>query len=366
MVHDVRDTLAKITNAIKPVDKKYEAQAQARLDNLTKPKDSLGRLEDLARDLYCLRKTHDPDQEKIFLSPARIYTVAADHGVAAQTGEVSLYPQAVTRQMVQNFLSGGAAVNVLARTCGADLFVVDAGVAGEEFPDTHGLVRAKVAPGTRDLRHEPAMTDEQCALALSLGASLAKEAAEQNVRTLLTGEMGIGNTTASTALFCAYFGLEPEAISGPGTGLDQEGVSRKAKAVAQALKIHEAVVASQDPAAILAALGGLEIATLAGLILGGAAQGQAVIIDGFIATAACAAAWKIAPQVKDYCFFAHASAEPGHAKALKAMGAKPLLDLGLRLGEGTGAALALTLLRSAGSIFNDMATFGDAGVSTAE
>ena len=209
------------------------------------------------------------------------------------------------------------------------------------------------------------MTDEQCLKALMLGVSLADRAHADGVKVLGTGDMGISNTTPSTALYCAYLGLDPESMTGPGTGLDKDGVAGKALVIRKGLAANKAAVESGDPLKILAALGGLEIATLTGLILGGARNRQLICVDGFISTAAYAAAWKICPTVQDYCVISHASAEPGHITAVNAMGLDPLLSLGFRLGEGTGAACAMYLVRSAANMYNKMATFADAGVDEA-
>jgi len=343
---------------VKPVDMGLAAQGQARLDDLTKPRGSLGRLEEAALRLFLISGGAVPTAD-----PARIFTVAGDHGVAAEG--VSLYPQEVTRQMVHNFLSGGAAINVLARTAGIGLTVVDAGCLGGAFPEHDGLAQRKVRRGTANLATGPAMSREDCLRALELGLDLADIAANEGCKAVGTGDMGIANTTPSTALFCAYLGLEPEEITGPGAGLDTQGVQRKAVVIRKGLQVNSAAVASGDPLEILAALGGLEIAALAGLIIGAADRRMAVAVDGFISTAAYVAAWKLCPAVADYCFFSHASAETGHAHIMQALDARPLLDLDMRLGEGTGAALALFVLRSAAAVFNEMATFSGAGVSQA-
>ena len=351
--------LDEVIAAVRPVDASLAAAGQARLDDLTKPRGSLGRLEELALRLYLIAGGDAPG-----VDPARIYVMAGDHGVAAQG--VSAFPQEVTRQMVANFVAGGAAINVLADTAGIDLRVVDAGTLGGAYPDHKRLIQRKVRSGTADLAQGPAMTREECKAAVLLGVELAQQAADEGCRAVGTGDMGIANTTPSAALYCAYLGLSPNMAVGPGTGLDDAGVRRKAEVVGRALEVNREAVASGDALHVLAALGGLEIAALTGLILGAAGRGLAVAVDGYISTAACVAAWKLNPAVADYCFFAHASAEPGHAHALRALGVTPLLDLGMRLGEGTGAALALFLLRSAAAVFNDMATFSGAGVSTAE
>lgn len=342
--------------SITPTDKALEDTAQTRLDNLTKPRGSLGRLEDIARKLFAIQ-----GQAPITARPARMLTIAADHGVVEEG--VASNPQAVTVLMVNNFLAGGAAINALCGAAGAELLVVDAGVAAAPFPEHERLVRARVAQGTANMAVGPAMSVEECVSALELGVSLAENARRDGIHVLGTGEMGIGNTTASSALFCAYFGFSPGDMTGMGAGVPQGGLPHKARVIEQALAVNADAVTSGDPVAILAAVGGLEIAALAGLILGGAARKMAVVIDGFISTAAYAAAWKIRPSVHDYCFFSHGSAEAGHAAALRRLGEPPLLDLGLRLGEGTGAALGFMLLDAAARAYNEMATFGDAGIA---
>jgi nicotinate-nucleotide--dimethylbenzimidazole phosphoribosyltransferase len=241
------------------------------------------------------------------------------------------------------------------------LRVVDLGVAAD-LPESPMLIRAKIARGSANLARGPAMSLEECHAALATGIRLAHAAEEEGVRVLGTGEMGIGNTTPSSALFCAYLGFSPEDMTGMGAGVPSAGLDHKTAVIRRALALHEEVARGRDGVAILAALGGLEIAALAGLILGGAAAGLIVVIDGFIATAAYVAAQSIAPAVREYCVCAHASAESGHAAVLTRLGEKPLLDLGLRLGEGSGAALGFTLLQAAAAIFNTMATFDDAGI----
>lgn len=343
--------------AVSPVDRSLAAVAQAHLDNLTKPQGSLGRLEELALQMYLIQGAA-PQAD-----PMRIYTVAGDHGVNEEG--VSIFPQEVTRQMILNFLNGGAGINVLAQTAGAQLYVVDAGSCGGGYDEHPNLIQEKVAPGTANLAKGPAMTREQCLQALLLGISLADRAHADGVKVLGTGDMGISNTTPSTALYCAYLGLDPEMITGPGTGLDTDGVTQKAQVIRKGLVANQDAVESGDPLQVLAALGGLEIATLAGLIIGGAKNRQLVSVDGFISTAAYVAAWKLCPLVKEYCIISHASAEPGHVKVVETLGLKPYLDLGFRLGEGTGAACAMYLVRSAVDIYNKMATFADAGVDEA-
>ncbi|MFV0423131.1 nicotinate-nucleotide--dimethylbenzimidazole phosphoribosyltransferase [Oleidesulfovibrio sp.] len=356
MLHPLHD----IIKSIQPVDISLEPAAQAHLDDLTKPLGSLGRLEELAMRLYCIQGGNRP----LAADPARIYTVAGDHGVSLEG--VSPFPQEVTRQMVMNFLNNGAGINVLCNTVGCEQFVVDAGSCGGAYPEHPRLIQRKIGAGTANLAKGPAMSREHCEQAVMLGIDLARMAHESGCRTVGTGEMGISNTTPSTALYCAYLGIDPADITGPGAGITPEGVVRKTDIIRTGLAVNSKAVDSGDTLDILAALGGYEIATLTGLILGGAYYRMAVLVDGFISTAAWVAAWKLCPAVADYSFFSHASAETGHKAALKMLGIKPLHDLGLRLGEGTGAALTLFLLRSAAAIFNDMATFSTAGVAGSE
>jgi nicotinate-nucleotide--dimethylbenzimidazole phosphoribosyltransferase len=340
--------------SVAPVDAALEAEARVRLDSLAKPRGSLGRLEDLAARLHAIQGTG-----ALAADPARLYTVAADHGVVAEG--VASHPQAITALMLGNFLSGGAAINALCAAAGVDLRVVDAGVAGPPFQAHPLLVNARIAPGSANMAQGPAMQPDVCRQALELGLSLAEESCRQGIRVLGTGEMGIGNTTASSALFCAYLGLSPEEMTGIGAGLSESRLAHKSAVIRKALAVNAGAVESGDAAAILAAVGGIEIAVLAGLVVGGAARRMAVVIDGFIATAAFAAAEAMVPAVRDYCFFSHGSAEAGHARALKRLGVAPLLDLGMRLGEGTGAALGIFLLRAAVRAYNDMVTLEDLG-----
>lgn len=340
---------------ISPVNLNLEAQAYTHLDNLTKPPRSLGRLEEIAARLFAIF------QGKVEPYPARIYTCAADHGVVEEG--VSPYPQEVTRQMVLNFLQGGAGINVLCKTSGVDLKVVDVGVKGENFPIHPALIQKKIKPGTNNLVKTKAMSKKECLQALLLGIELAQEAKKEGINTLGTGEMGIGNTTASTALYCAFLDLDPYEVTGKGAGLEKDKVRHKATLIAKALKQHEKEVRSKDPLAILSSLGGLEIACLTGLILGAALEQRAIVIDGFISTAAFITAYHFNPAIKDYCFFSHCSAEKFHKQLLTQIKVKPLLDLDLRLGEGTGAALAMFLLKAAANIFNQMATFEQAEVA---
>ncbi len=352
-------SLAAIFETIQPLNPSLAGKARAHLDGLTKPIGSLGRLEDISTKIYCIQEGKKPLRAR----PSRIYTIAGDHGVVEEN--VTACPQHVTVQMVHNFLHGGAAINTLCATADIDLMVVDVGVVnknGPAFPAHPSFISANLAHGTANIAKGPAMSIDTCLKALALGESLAATAHEDGYVVLGTGEMGIGNTTPSTALFCAYLGFAPAEITGLGAGIPVAQLTHKTEVIAKALSVNADAIASADPVAILAALGGLEIAALTGLILGAASRRIVMMIDGFIATAAFVAAWKMAPLVKDYCFFSHASAESGHCKILEKIEEKALLDLGLRLGEGTGAALGIFLLQAAVDSFNNMATLEHAGV----
>lgn len=367
---DLEASFAARCRNIKPVFASPELRAggwrelgQKHIDNLTKPLGSLGRLEETALQLFCIEalRTGAPPH-KLTIDPGLLFTVAADHGVTAQG--VSPHSQEVTRQMLLNFLNGGAGVNALCRNAAMDFMAVDAGVKGDDFAPHPVLIRAKIAPGSADFTQGPALTRGQCLRALSLGMDLAAIAVARGYRCLATGEMGIGNTTLSSALYCAWLDLKPEHSVGTGAGLDPKLLSHKAAVVRRGLEVNAGALRSGDPVAVLAALGGLEIAVMSGIMLGAAEQKIPMLIDGFIAGAAFLAAWKIAPALPDYCFFTHCSAEGAHRQVLKLMGKEPLLDLGLRLGEGSGAALAMCLLRGAVHMFNDMASFEQASVNS--
>lgn len=342
---------------IPPVNRRLENEAWARLDSLTKPPRSLGRIEELAVDLYCMTGGQTP----IRVNPVRLFTVAGDHGVV-QEG-VSPFAQDVTRQMVMNIAEGGAAVSVFARTVGAQLMVVDAGTLGGAYPEHMNLLQRKIAEGTANITKGPAMSETNCLRALSLGMKLVAEAEAEGVITFGIGEMGIGNTTPATALFAAYLDVLPAEVTGPGAGLTPEQIHNKVHVVERAIMANSRAVWSGDPLALLAALGGYEIATMAGIVLGAARSKRPCLVDGFIAQAACLAAIRICPAAAGYVILTHVSAEPGSTKILSAFNRAPLLDLGMRLGEGTGAALAVPLLRAASAVFNDMATFETAGVN---
>ncbi|MDL2315915.1 nicotinate-nucleotide--dimethylbenzimidazole phosphoribosyltransferase [Desulfovibrio sp. OttesenSCG-928-A18] len=341
--------------ALRTPDPALTARAQDRLDALTKPRGSLGRLEEIASKLFAIQGG-GPLQTR----PARVYTIAGDHGVVAEG--VASSPQEVTRLMLQNFLRGGAGINALCAAAGAELRVVDAGTMGPEFAPHPLLIRAKIAPGTRNIAQGPAMSKKECLAALALGLRLAEEARADGVRVLGTGEMGIGNTTPSSALFCACMGFSPAEMTGAGAGLSPAGLAHKKEVITRSLSVNAGALRTGDPIDLLAALGGFEIAALTGLIIGGTARRMAVVIDGFISTAAFVLAQSLAPAVRSCCFFSHCSAETGHGKVLERLGEKALLDLGLRLGEGTGAALGMQLLEASARMFNEMASFDDAGI----
>jgi nicotinate-nucleotide--dimethylbenzimidazole phosphoribosyltransferase len=324
--------------------------ARRRLDGLTKPPGSLGRLETLA--IHVVEITGDPLPR---IEAPVIFTLAGDHGVVEEG--VSAYPQAVTAQMVENLARGGAAVNALARHVGARVVVADLGVAAPGPPHPAVLQR-RVRAGTRNMTRGAAMTREEALEAILAGAALVDAAAADCVG---TGEMGIGNTTAASALAAALTGADAEAVTGRGTGVDDAGWARKVDAVRRALAANRAALS--DPLGVLAAVGGLEIAGLVGVTLAGAARRVPVVLDGFIATAAALVAVRLAPATRAYLVGAHRSAEPGHRTLLEALGLEPYLDLGMRLGEGTGAALGIGLVRAALACYREMATFKEAGVS---
>ena len=342
---------------IPPLDLTAMEAAARRWDSLTKPQCSLGRLEALGARIAGMTGQPVPT-----VGRKVIFTVAADHGVAAEG--VSAYPQSVTAQMVLNFLRGGAGINVLARHAGAEVMVVDAGVAGEPLA-APGLISLRVRSRTANMAKEPAMTREEAERSLSNGMRLFREAHRKNGITLIgLGDMGIGNTTASSALTALFTGKPVESVTGRGTGLDDPQLRRKIDVIEQAIRLHR-----PDPADgldALAKVGGLEIGCLAGIALAAAQARVPVVLDGFITTAAALTAWRINPAVKEYFIASHRSVEPGHRAALQALELEPLLDLALRLGEGTGAALAFGIIEASVKLLAEMATFGEAGVDQKE
>jgi nicotinate-nucleotide--dimethylbenzimidazole phosphoribosyltransferase len=341
-----------VLERIRPVDARWMERAQARQLELTKPPGSLGRLEEIANRLAAIQETLAPRAER-----ARLVLFAGDHGVCAEG--VNPYPQAVTAQMAANFLRGGAAINALARVAGVELEIVDAGVAAE-MGEAPGLLRRAIARGTRNFCREPAMSGKEALDSLALGVEMSGRGAAE---LLAVGEMGIGNTTAASAIAAALTGLAPAAVVGRGAGADDACMARKLSAVERALALHGPHL--RGPLDVLARLGGFEIGAMCGLFLGAAANRRAALVDGFIATAAAALAVRFREQVRDYLFPAHRSTEPGQAALLEMIGHRPLLDLEMRLGEGTGAALAVPLLRAAAAAFTGMATFASAGVAAA-
>jgi nicotinate-nucleotide--dimethylbenzimidazole phosphoribosyltransferase len=335
---------------IQPVAPERIQAAQVRLDNLTKPRGSLGVLEEIAARMAAFSRgkpaVHNP----------RIYVFVGDHGVNEEG--VSAYPPEVTTLMVHNFLGGGAAINVLGRRAGAEVCVVDVGMRDEvALP---GLISRNVRRGTANIARGPAMTIMEAQQALAAGIEMAGQARAEGCTLLATGEMGIGNTTPSAALYAALLPYDPEKIVGRGTGLDEAGLRRKAAVVKQALETNRERLS--DSLSTLAAVGGLEIAAIAGLCLGGAAYGVPVVVDGFISGAGALAAMRMAPAVRDYLFFSHLSSEAGHRFYFECEGLRPLLDLDMRLGEGTGAAIGIQLIGDAVAIYNEMATFQDLGI----
>ncbi|OPY75902.1 MAG: Nicotinate-nucleotide--dimethylbenzimidazole phosphoribosyltransferase [Syntrophorhabdus sp. PtaU1.Bin153] len=343
------------TPLIKPVTADLAEIAQQRLDSLTKPKGSLGRLEEFARKLVSIRgEKFPPSPEK-----KAIFTFAGDHGVVDEG--VSLYPKEVTAQMVYNFLSGGAGINVLARLAGSDVVVIDIGV-NHDFAVAPGLVMRKVLKGTRNMRKEPAMERVEAERCIAVGIDLAREYARQGYTLFGTGDMGIGNTTASSAIAAVTTGASVSKVTGRGTGITDEGLAHKITVIEEAIALNKPDPG--DPLDILTKVGGTEIGGIAGLIIGAAEQHIPVVVDGFISTAGALIAWSMAPSVRDYMFAAHNSVEVGHKVMLEAMGLRPILDLDLRLGEGTGAALAMIMIEAGLKIYLEMATFGEAGVST--
>ena len=344
--------LSRLRDAIARPAPELGAEAQRHLDSLTKPPGSLGRLEELARRLVEIRGGAAPA-----VARPVIFTFAGDHGVVEEG--VSAYPQVVTAQMVENFLRGGAGVNVLARQAGAQVVVADLGVA-TFLPARAGLLSRRIADGTGNIARGPAMTREQALAAIEVGAELAEAAVADGADLLGLGEMGIGNTTPASAVTAAITGAPVEEVTGRGTGIDDATWRRKVEVVRRALGINRPDRA--DGIAVLAGVAGFEIGGLAGVVLAGAAHRVPVVLDGFVATAAGLIAVAIAPPARHFLFASHRSVEPGHAAALNCLGLEPYLDLRMRLGEGTGAALFVHLARAAARLYTEMATFKSAGV----
>jgi nicotinate-nucleotide--dimethylbenzimidazole phosphoribosyltransferase len=347
-------TVDRLLSGIQPPSEAWRARARLRLDALTKPFGSLGRIEDLAAQIVAIRK----DEIGGRIGKA-VYVFAADHGITAEG--VSAYPREVTHQMVLNFLSQGAAISVLARLHNVDLHVVDVGVDAD-FDAVPGLIHRKVGRGTRNMLHEAAMSDEQLAQALTAGAELAADSAAAGHTLIAIGEMGIGNTTSASAITCALTGASASLATGPGTGVDDTTHVRKIGIVEAVVRRHFGEE-SPSPLDVLRCVGGFEIAAMSGMVLAAARHNLVIVADGFISTAAAALAVVIEPKVGGYLIAGHRSEEPGHQLLLDHLQLVPVLALGMRLGEGTGAVLAMPILESAICLYEQMATFASAGVS---
>lgn len=343
-----------VYDAPAPADTAAEEAAVTRQGQLTKPPGSLGRLEQLAIRLAALQGREQPALESLAMT-----VFAADHGVAAEG--VSAFPQEVTVAMIANFANGGAAISVLAAELGARLEVVNAG-ALSATPDLPGVLDRRIAAGTANFCEQPAMNESQLAQALQLGREAVERAVADGAELFIGGEMGIGNTTPATALAAALLGKAPAELAGPGTGLNAQGVSHKVQVIERALELHRE--AKGQPLELLRRLGGLEIAALTGATLAAAQRGVPMLVDGYISSVAALVALRINPTISPWLIFSHASAEPGHAAVMTAIGEQPLLDLGMRLGEGSGAAVTVPLLRLACALHNNMATFAEAGVAS--
>jgi nicotinate-nucleotide--dimethylbenzimidazole phosphoribosyltransferase len=313
-----------VIDKIKPVSKEWITKAWARLDNLSKPKRSLGYLEEMAARVVAIY-----EEERPFAGKKAVYVFVGDHGIVAEG--VSAYPQEVTALMVKNFLAGGAGINVLSRRAGADVYVVDIGMK-EELGDAPGFIRRNIKRSTANMAKGPAMTRDEAEKAINTGIELAVDASENGIKIIATGEMGIGNTTPSSALYSVLLPSEPARVTDKGTGLEDEGVRLKISVIQKALEINRSLL--DDPVSTLAAVGGLEIAGICGLCLGAASKRMVVVVDGFISSAGALVAMRICPAVKDYLFFSHRSSEKGHMIFCEKEGIRPILDLDLRLGDG--------------------------------
>lgn len=349
MLNFIQDTL----DAIKPISVHRLQSAQAHLDSLTKPPGSLGLLEDIAIKYAAIRDTEQP-----IINKKSVVVFAADHGVTEEG--ISAYPAQVTPQMVQNFLNGGAAVNVLARQQNAEVMVVDIGV-NHRFTAHPKLLDRKIALGTRNMAKEPAMTQSEAEEAIAIGIQISAQLAENDVDLIATGEMGIGNTTASSAIFSVISGLPIHQVTGRGTGIDDKTLNKKISVISRAIDLHSPN--PNDAIDILTKVGGFEIAGIVGLILGASSKNIPIVVDGLISGAGASLAIKMNPSIKDYIFSSHRSAEPGHKVFFDLLQSPPLFDLKMRLGEGTGAVLAFNLIEAAVKIYSEMATFQSAGIS---
>jgi nicotinate-nucleotide--dimethylbenzimidazole phosphoribosyltransferase len=347
------DLLTRTIINIKPLNKEAMESARARQDTLTKPAGSLGRLEDLSIRLAGIQGKPFPQ-----INQKTVVVMAADHGITARG--TSAYPPEVTPQMVMNFIHGGAGINVISRHIGARVVFVDMGVAGD-LGSQPGLISRKIASATRDFSKEPAMSPTQAVQAIETGIDIVNAEIQKGLDIVGTGDMGIGNTTASAAICSVLTGRPAAEVTGRGTGLDDKGLLNKIKVLNEALALHRPD--ASQPLEVLSKVGGFEIGGLAGVMLGAAAQRVPVVIDGYISGAAALIAAGLCPLLKEYLIAAHVSVEPGHKFLLKHLGLNPLLDLNMRLGEGTGAALGISLAEIACRILSEMATFAEAGVS---
>ena len=345
-----------LKNPVKQIQQSDLDSALSHQNQLTKPAGSLGKLEDIAIRLSAMQQTNKPSVDKVHIS-----VFAADHGIAEEN--VSAFPQVVTTEMIKNFARGGAAISVLAKQHNAHLEVIDLG-AMVEPEKLEGVLSQRITAGTSNFSQQAAMTEEQLAMALQVGQDSVLRAIKNNVDVYIGGEMGIANTTTAAAIAAAILQRPAEDLVGPGTGVDAEGVAHKAAVVNKALKLHAGEMKSAED--ILRYVGGFEIAGLCGAYLAAAQQGLPVLIDGYISSVAALAASRINPESVNWFFYCHRSAEPGHKLIMEALDANPLLDIGMRLGEGSGAAVAVSLLKSACALHNEMSTFTDAGVSVSE
>lgn len=345
-------TLDDTQKKISSVSNEWMEKAKERLDDLTKPRGSLGMLEELAARFVAIQ-----EEIPIVMPSKEVFVFVGDHDVVAEG--VSAYPQEVTSLMVRNILAGGAGINVLARCVGAKVSVIDIGMK-EDLKDEEGLIRKNVRRGAGNIAQGPAMTREEAERAINIGIEMAEKAHQNGAGMIATGEMGIGNTTPSAAIFSSLLPFDVSEVTGRGTGLDEQGLIKKTDVLKKALDVNEGALG--DPISALASIGGLEIAGICGLCLGGAAHRMAVMVDGFISSAGALVAMRLNPLVRDYLFFSHQSLEKGHRIFFEKEGIRPILDLSLRLGEGTGAAVAMQIMDDAFRVFNEMATFADVGI----
>ena len=347
--------LQAVLDDIRSLDKGFLARAQGKIDNLTKPRGSLGRLEECARRYAAIREDLNPA-----INRKVIFTFAGDHGIAEE--RISAYPGKVTVQMVLNMLAGGAGVNVLARHAGAEVVVVDIGV-NHDFAPAGSLIVRKVGYGTKNFTKGPAMTRDEALRSIQVGIDLAENYVRCGMDIAGTGEMGIGNTTPASAILAVLEGIKPEVVTGRGTGIDDRTLGVKTSVIERAIAVNRPDPG--DPLDVLAKMGGFEIGGIAGLIIGCAARRVPVVVDGFISTAGALIATRMNPVIDEYLFYAHLSAENGHRRMLSVTGQRPILDLDMRLGEGTGAALVMSVIEASVKVMNEMATFESAGVDTA-